>query len=84
MDSNTQIKRLLVVDNDEDVEATLDLLFREAGKDDAITTWSWIEALGLPETRTLEALLVDDYLLTAHSKLMANCFLSYAVNSITT
>ena len=84
MDSNTQIKRLLVVENDEDVESTLDLLLREAGKDEAVTTWSWIEALGLPETRTLDALIVNDYLLAAHSKHRANCFLSFTVNSITT
>ncbi len=65
------------------MEATLDLLLREAGND-AVTTWSWIEALGLPETRTLDALLVNDYLLAARSKHGANCFLSFTVNSITT
>ena len=54
-------KQVLIIDDNEGVLATLDRELRAAGYD-TVTTWSGIEALGLLETRTFDALVLDDYL----------------------
>ena len=58
----TQTKRrVLVVDNDEDVLSCLGKGLSEAGYE-TTTTWSGVEALSLLEAGPFDSLLVDDYL----------------------
>jgi two-component system nitrogen regulation response regulator NtrX len=59
-------KRVLIVDNDEDVLGTLQQLLENAGFDTR-TTWSGFEALDLLKTEDFQVLLVDDYLPDLHS-----------------
>jgi CheY-like chemotaxis protein len=54
-------RRVLIIDNNEDVLATLDRELKEAGYD-TVTTWSGVEALRLLNSHTFDSLLVDDYL----------------------
>ena len=54
-------RQVLIIDNNEDVLATLDRELKEAGYD-TVTTWSGVEALRLLNSHTFDSLLVDDYL----------------------
>jgi CheY-like chemotaxis protein len=59
-------KRVLIVDNNEDILWTLQATIENAGFDTR-TTWSGFEALALLESREFDVLLVDDYLPDLHA-----------------
>jgi CheY-like chemotaxis protein len=54
-------RRILIVDNDEDMLFRLGKELTEAGYE-VTTTWSGVEALSLLESCAFDSLLVDDYL----------------------
>jgi len=58
-------KRVLIVDNSEDVLNAVDKLLRNEGFDTR-TTWSGHEALALMQSQPFDVLLVDDYLADLH------------------
>ena len=59
-------KRVLIVDNNENVLGTLQRVLENTGFDTR-TTWSGFEALDLLKTEDFQVLLVDDYLPDLHS-----------------
>jgi CheY-like chemotaxis protein len=54
-------RQVLIIDNNEDVLATLDRELKEVGYD-TVTTWSGVEGLSLLKSRTFDSVLVDAYL----------------------
>ena len=60
MDIKAQ-RRILIVDNEESVQAALTDLLNKAGYE-TLATWSGIEALRLLESCQFDVLLVNDYL----------------------
>jgi CheY-like chemotaxis protein len=58
-------RRVLIVDNDDDVLCAFDTLWREAGYE-TVTTWSGIEALRFLRSSNFNALFVDDYIADMH------------------
>jgi CheY-like chemotaxis protein len=62
MDRN---RRVLIVDNDDDVLCAFDKVWREAGYE-TVTTWSGIEALRFLRSSSFNALFVDDYIADMH------------------
>ena len=59
-------KKILIVDNDEQILMTLQQVFENAGFDTR-TTWSGHEALTLLKSQKFQVLLLDDYLPDLHS-----------------
>jgi CheY-like chemotaxis protein len=59
-------KRVLIVDNNENVLGTLQRVLENTGFDTR-TTWSGFEALDLLKAEDFQVLLVDDYLPDLHS-----------------
>jgi CheY-like chemotaxis protein len=59
-------KRVLIVDNNENVLGTMQRVLENTGFDTR-TTWSGFEALDLLKTEDFQVLLVDDYLPDLHS-----------------
>jgi CheY-like chemotaxis protein len=59
-------KRVLIVDNDEDILVTLQKVLENAGFDTR-TTWSGHEALAALRSSDFDVLLVDDYLPDLHA-----------------
>ena len=61
MVAESQNKRILIVDNDEQESGKLETVVRRAGHD-PITTWSGLEALELLKSQKFDILLVSSYL----------------------
>src|ERR1700722_17077435 len=59
--AETRNKRVLIVDNDEEVAGRLGLMLQRAGYD-SIATWSGLEALELLKSAEYDILLVSSYL----------------------
>jgi two-component system, NtrC family, nitrogen regulation response regulator NtrX len=59
-------KKVLIVDNDESILATIQEILENAGFD-TLTTWSGHEALALLRSQEFDVLLVDDYLPDLHA-----------------
>lgn len=59
--AETRNKRVLIVDNDEEVAGRLGLMLQRAGYD-SIATWSGLEALELLKSEEYDILLVSSYL----------------------
>jgi CheY-like chemotaxis protein len=58
-------RRVLIVDNHDDVLCAFDKMWREAGYE-TVTTWSGIEALRFLRSANFNALFVDDYIADMH------------------
>ena len=61
MAAESQNKRILIVDNDEQESGKLEVVVRRAGYD-PITTWSGLEALERLKSQKVDILLVSSYL----------------------
>jgi CheY-like chemotaxis protein len=63
---SSKSKRILVLDNSEEVLTRLETLLADAGYE-TVTTWSGLEALRQLEAQPFDAVLLEDYVTDLHT-----------------